>query len=59
MSEGNVTIFAENKILPTKDGFESFTSRPVLILDGTVTNIVQVKKPREVILENTTKISRK
>ena len=34
-----VTIFAENKLYPTNKGFESFTFRPVLILDGTVTNM--------------------
>ena len=39
MDKNQVTIFAENKPYPTKHRFESFTFRPVLILDGTVTNM--------------------
>ena len=43
-----VIIFAENKLLPTNHGFESFTFRPVLILDGTVTNMREPVKVKEV-----------
>lgn len=34
-----VTIFAEHKPYSTNKGFKSFTFRPILILDGTVTNM--------------------
>lgn len=36
MNKGSVTIFAENKIYPTKHGYERFTYRPVIIKDGVV-----------------------
>ena len=39
MNNPRVTIFAENKPYPTNKGFDSFTFRPILILDGTVTNM--------------------
>jgi len=39
MNNPNITIFAENKLLPANKGYESFVFRPVLILDGTVTNM--------------------
>ena len=44
MNNPTVTIFAENKPYPTKHGFESFTFRPVLILDGTVTKMREPRK---------------
>ena len=54
MNNSRITVFAEKKMLPTNKGYESFTFRPVLIVDGTVTNM-----KAEVKHENTTKISRK
>ena len=49
MNNPTVTIFAEHKPYPTKHRFESFTFRPVLILDGIVTNMRKPVKVKEVV----------
>ncbi|HKL99230.1 MAG TPA: hypothetical protein VJZ06_04935 [Mobilitalea sp.] len=48
MNNPTVTIFAENKQYPANKGFESFTFHPILILDGTVTNMREPRK-KEVV----------
>ena len=48
MDKNQVIIFAEHKPYPTNHEFESFTFRPVLILDGTVTNMREPVKVKEV-----------